>query len=210
MSCMKTLLVAVIVATSASAADVEYESWKQLYGYRVVTKELTQLFEGVTSDLNACLKEAEKFPKPEKMAVALTETAKEGSSVCRIYKESDLGSKTTKAITWDEEASKEDATEKTVIHMKKAKEVEKHEITEAGIVMTIILSIVYSALLVACALTCKEGESDISAQLEDLKRRELEVEEAVSEHWERESQAAEAKEMEAAKKEMEQALKQSS
>ena len=183
--------VLLVLSVAAAASAVEYESWKEFTANRQITQSLTAQFEGFTSSVDTCLEQAEGMFSPGDFAA---QVRKRGDVyLCQVYKVSKLGTLTVDSMTWDDAVSTAVDAKVAAIHVKKPEEEESHSISDAGLIITIILAIFYIALLVVCVVVCRQEETDISGQMANLEKREMDAEVAVSEHWEKESIAAEEK-----------------
>eukprot|EP01059_Diplonema_ambulator_P009236 TRINITY_DN1907_c0_g1_i2.p1 TRINITY_DN1907_c0_g1~~TRINITY_DN1907_c0_g1_i2.p1 ORF type:complete len:181 (+),score=93.04 TRINITY_DN1907_c0_g1_i2:94-636(+) len=174
------IVVAMCLVTLCLGED--FKNWKENKLEMMVATRERKMYEGVAGSLDDCLNEADT------LAGGMVQFHN-ALNVCTIYvkavKTENLQNTTDYALyTKSEDEGKSDDS-----------------MTTGGLVATIILAIVFTALLVFCAINCQEEEHSIAAQIENLEKKEMEIEEAVSEALERESQAEEMREMEAAKKE---------
>eukprot|EP01061_Rhynchopus_euleeides_P015170 TRINITY_DN25_c0_g1_i1.p3 TRINITY_DN25_c0_g1~~TRINITY_DN25_c0_g1_i1.p3 ORF type:complete len:193 (+),score=93.43 TRINITY_DN25_c0_g1_i1:70-648(+) len=189
--------IACMLMMASTVSAIDYLNWKEMASLRYVSARLPTQYEGKATSEDECFKVVEAFPSPNKHAVYFNWEL----NLCQIYKLSAVGTYNgaSKTMAWNDQTTEvEDHVHR--MYVKKDDDKEEDSITDGGIIATIALAILFGACLVMCAFLCKEEHSDIANQLAALEKKELHMDEAASEEWERRSEAEEAKEADAAQK----------
>eukprot|EP01064_Diplonema_japonicum_P017240 TRINITY_DN252_c5_g3_i1.p1 TRINITY_DN252_c5_g3~~TRINITY_DN252_c5_g3_i1.p1 ORF type:complete len:186 (+),score=82.64 TRINITY_DN252_c5_g3_i1:136-693(+) len=176
---MKSIVALCLVSV---CLGVDYQDWKENKQDMYVSTRERKMYEGVVEGgLDACLKEADGM---EGGMAQFHQT----QNVCTIF---------VKAAGSDNLAN---STDFAVYTKSPEAGISSDSITTGGTIATIILCIIFGICLVFLALNCQEEEHSIAAQIDNLEKKEIEVEEAVSEDWEKKSQEAEQQEMDEVQK----------
>ncbi|KAJ9470167.1 hypothetical protein DIPPA_32774 [Diplonema papillatum] len=171
-----------------SAAMCVQAVWEEHVGAVGMTTLLKRVHESTSEDVATCQTVAEGLGM-----TAILHKA-ENPQLCVVFK----GGKDEVHATHDDSM-----TDYTVAYYFEEEQEEDSDSLSAGeIVATIILSIFYVACLAVLALTCTHNEVDIAAQMDMLEKKEMQIAEAVSEHFERKSQEYERRSREAEEKEL--------